>query len=642
MPSTTLLSYMHSLVPEILRDYSINDAELSQKEVFRNKLETLARDVIGQFVSSHPDTLLPEIKLQCYGSLGSGLGLKGSDMDLLLANLPASLSSEPKFVIPRLLEKALLDANLGARLLTKTRVPILKVCEDPTKDLMDALLEERARWDEEGDKSTTQVREGQNGDSSSNPPPSRAIIQSKSNAAQNLADVEIESKGNGVTLTSHMDKNVNRLESVQLDDSFRGSIQSKDDIVANNPKMRAVQSGSRIGQEGYLEAPHKASMATSRPTDPTATASSAVSVPKANRKKRNPDKTPKEGSVEATEQQQEKGEGREMEKKPRSRKPKVPPNDERGSAKGGSGALDAQRNNRSEQVLANLAPATRNENHQSNDNVSGVSGHGGSPDVSHGVASKQRIKENSPSVCWSCNAPGHVAIDCPSRDPSQPVPIDEKRARLEFSKTDCGVLTDINFSNDLALHNTLLLRQYCKCDNRVREMGVFVKAWAKRRSINNPYHGTLSSYGYILMVLHYLVNIAKIVPNLQALGQSQTSAQSPADFLVHGYDTRFLRDDDQMTAAHRRLNQHKHYLEPMGALLLGFFEYYGENYGFNWTQEVISLRSNGGLLFKKEKGWTGASTNESGVRMRYLLCIEDPFEVDHNVARTVVRSTTDF
>lgn len=117
--------------------------------------------------------------------------------------------------------------------------------------------------------------------------------------------------------------------------------------------------------------------------------------------------------------------------------------------------------------------------------------------------------------------------------------------------------------------------------------------------------------------------------------------------------------------------------------------------GFEWGREVISLRTHGGLLSKTEKGWTGAkstyevkgahvpghapsasqdqshhlaacqpspgtggfptdqpmssvgpTTNQAHhgapvagevkeVRHRYLFAIEDPFETDHNIARTV-------
>lgn len=34
-----------------------------------------------------------------------------------------------------------------------------------------------------------------------------------------------------------------------------------------------------------------------------------------------------------------------------------------------------------------------------------------------------------------------------------------------------------------------------------------VKIWTKKRQINNPYRGTLSSYGYVLLVIHFLTNV---------------------------------------------------------------------------------------------------------------------------------------
>jgi len=53
---------------------------------------------------------------------------------------------------------------------------------------------------------------------------------------------------------------------------------------------------------------------------------------------------------------------------------------------------------------------------------------------------------------------------------------------------------------------------------------------------------------------------------------------------------------------------------------------------------VLSLRSPGGLLTKADKGWVKAVTEEAEgkrVQHRYLFCVEDPFELSHNVARTV-------
>jgi terminal uridylyltransferase len=57
--------------------------------------------------------------------------------------------------------------------------------------------------------------------------------------------------------------------------------------------------------------------------------------------------------------------------------------------------------------------------------------------------------------------------------------------------------------------------------------------------------------------------------------------------------------------------------------------------------QVLSLRTQGGLLSKEEKGWVKAVTEHGvgkQVQHRYLFCIEDPFEQSHNVARTVTHN----
>ena len=229
-------------------------------------------------------------------------------------------------------------------------------------------------------------------------------------------------------------------------------------------------------------------------------------------------------------------------------------------------------------------------------------------------------------------------------------------ARLEFPKTGVGVHCDINFSNHLALHNTLLLRCYCSCDPRVRDMVLFVKSWAKRRKINSAYHGTLSSYGYVLMGLQYLVNVATppVLPNLQLAWKPPTSGSYVAlleETTADGYDVRFWRSEPEIkkAAADGMLT---HNDEALGSLLRGFFGYFAHQGthiiwgGFSWGYDVLSLRTRGGILSKQSKGWVAAKTETveptapgqeaKEVRQRYLFAIEDPFEHEHNIARTVV------
>jgi terminal uridylyltransferase len=155
-----------------------------------------------------------------------------------------------------------------------------------------------------------------------------------------------------------------------------------------------------------------------------------------------------------------------------------------------------------------------------------------------------------------------------------------------------------------------------------------------------------------------------------------------------GYNVQFWRNEQEILDL-AQANQLNHNTESLGHLLRGFFEYYAQignmsltqTKGFDWGRDVLSLRSPGGLLTKQIKGWTGAKTvfepqgsgaiappsvqtislpaglpapntaenakqappaNKTGevkeVRHRYLFAIEDPFEVDHNVARTVTHN----
>jgi len=173
-------------------------------------------------------------------------------------------------------------------------------------------------------------------------------------------------------------------------------------------------------------------------------------------------------------------------------------------------------------------------------------------------------------------------------------------------------------------------------------MILFIKSWASRRKINSARNGTLSSYGYVLMVLHYLINIAQppVCPNLQLAAQRQ---QNSTATVVDGRVVHFWRNEAEIEqlAAKGMLTHNR---QPLGVLLQGFFHYFAhQSYdspkgGFAWTKEVLSLHSAGGVLTKAEKGWTGAkniTVHDVQVTNRYLFAIEDPFELDHNVARTV-------
>lgn len=75
---------------------------------------------------------------------------------------------------------------------------------------------------------------------------------------------------------------------------------------------------------------------------------------------------------------------------------------------------------------------------------------------------------------------------------------------VQFRDPTHSLACDISISNQLAVANTRLLRTYGNIDMRVRGLVFLVKHWAKRRHLNSPSDGTLSSYGFIICILHFL------------------------------------------------------------------------------------------------------------------------------------------
>jgi len=411
--------------------------EFNVKDVFRLKLERVCRIALAS--EGMPSESL---SLICFGSLASGFGMPGCDMDLALA------ISTPLPDMPRLLEKSLLNAGIGARLLTRTRVPIIKVCEQPSDELYNALTQSRGTWDALS-------------------PEEREEFDRPTKKEEPPADMNTDEQQVAVSVRNGQD-------------SLNLCLGTERDPTPNRATITAATS-------------HELDPGYARRDEQTATQSDTKN----------------------------QSEGRNL--------PRKPP------------------------------PQRRPQ--------------------------KQWYREKAPGP-------------------------------LDFPKSGVGIQCDINFSNPLGIHNTLLLRCYSHCDVRVRLMVLFIKNWASRRKINSSYNGTLSSYGYVLMVLHYLVNVVQpaVCPNLQlARNGLQGPSKSSNTQLKDGYDVSFWHDEDEIKqmASRGLLTRNR---DSLGALLRGFFFYFAQQgghvpmRGFMWTQEVLSLRTPGGILTKEMKGWTGAKT----------------------------------
>ncbi|KAK4064801.1 uncharacterized protein Triagg1_8988 [Trichoderma aggressivum f. europaeum] len=769
------------LCHQVLAHSEIDRSEIAEKEAFRQRIEHICREVISQYEEQQDVNRIPpfSVELKCFGSLSSGFATKASDLDLgLISPLSKIPPDAPGSPIPRLIEKAFLEAGLGARLLSRTRVPIIKICELPPEDLFKGLLEAREKWERGIDKETqsgaAEIEPDNDGSvrgededheqsggaeagsdslgefeilcKDSTEPQRFRLQQGPKNSLDSYYGLakRILRRAGGYDITASNSKDftaadwdiLNRVcyAFVQglADDSLRDHVARLPSIAAANARSNSLDHRSLFGVFMQVEGENilrrwkswREGLPLRQPED-----DKVIRQWESLQLRSLPD-------IEPVTYNRELQLALEKLKKIPSVQLLMFEQDQQETPSQYYTRIRSIVNSLGSSVCAPQSTITSRYvvgvfREEIRDQLSGyleqfpeqatIQAVGCRHKSIHLANEFERAIENNlydasvvPAIKRYIEilrqplekrmmAPGlsYYVVSIPAEfssdfdkiktltDPHTMAPNQSgqrQRDPLEFPKSDVGVQCDINFSAHLALQNTLLLRCYSHTDPRVRPMILFVKHWAKMRGINSGYRGTLSSYGYVLMVLHYLVNVAQpfVCPNLQQLAPAPPNNLTPAEIQTtiscRGYNIQFWRNEEEIIrlASQSQLNGNT---ESVGHLLRGFFEYFaqtgmmgnGLSRGFDWGRNVISLRTHGGILTKQEKGWTGAKTvyevqkteadiphaphapprpdtqppaspqaakngEVKEIRLRYLFAIEDPFEIDHNVARTVTHN----
>lgn len=183
---------------------------------------------------------------------------------------------------------------------------------------------------------------------------------------------------------------------------------------------------------------------------------------------------------------------------------------------------------------------------------------------------------------------------------------------------------DICINNILALHNTHMIAQYSRVDSRLLQLGFCIKYWAKRRKLDKPYTGTLSSYAWVLLVINFLQQRnPPVLPCLQRATPSGDLHGDVPTVMVKGRNCYFYNEDIG------RLKFNSTNQETLSGLLLDFFYLYAEE--FDYEQQVVCVRR-GGLITKKEKRWDKLPKT---VKENHWFSIEDPFDLSHDLGRVV-------
>ncbi|KAI1805932.1 hypothetical protein F4811DRAFT_513117 [Daldinia bambusicola] len=819
--SSEQLANQSALLDELCRfvvtGAEIEPSDIAEKEYFRARVEAICRDVISRHeieTNRTPNFQPYSVELKCFGSLASGFATKAADMDLgLLSPMSWSSPESPDSPIPRLIEKALLEHGFGARLLTRTRVPIIKLCEKPSEKLRSDLLDARAKWEkgitddthEAADDvmddqehpdgavdgttaiaAVTEIGHSPSGDQQRDSQARSSPVERT--YEEQLASLKQADSQSLVAYYGNAKRLLRRLNGRDITVSNATGFKDTDYKVLNDVSNAFVNGlrDKNLKQRIYAY-PSFSSNGTSEPPNRRSLMGVFMIVEgeqlsiiwetqeteEKNIKLRHDSKSVVEAwknllcnKVFGTEPLMLNRELHlaleQLRQIPlvqliqlKQDQYESPIQYHARASKITNGLFPAHPSSKSflpeisQHYISGIRDKYIRDEVQKFADTTGVQNLrilARKHKIIHLIVEYERAiekglyrEEDLPVIreymkilqedflyqTPDTNKPAADAVDFifPATekiialvekirqlpDPSKLAPNkprDRYHDSLEFPKDGVGVQCDINFSAHLALQNTLLLRCYSYTDPRVRPMVLFVKHWAKARGINTPYRGTLSSYGYVLMVLHYLVNVAVpfVCPNLQQLAPPDPNLPTEAlEGLTtcRGWNVRFWRDEQEIQRlAHQgQLNQNR---ESLGSLLRGFFEYYAQGHvmsttrkrGFDWGRDVLSLRTHGGWLSKQEKGWTGAKTvlqletgalpnsAEAGfnskanspidgtigqqattsgqvdglksqggapvplarpkelkeVRHRYLFAIEDPFELEHNVARTVTHN----
>jgi DNA polymerase sigma len=190
---------------------------------------------------------------------------------------------------------------------------------------------------------------------------------------------------------------------------------------------------------------------------------------------------------------------------------------------------------------------------------------------------------------------------------------------IKFTYPPTQTQVDITINNTLACLNTKLIACYAALDERVSQLVHIVKHWAKRRHVNDPYTGTLSSYCYVLMcIFHCQTRNPPILPNLQ----DDRVYPMTIDTVVDSWKVAYLDDITVAKQAFKTQNT-----QTLASLVWEFFEFWAWKHSY--PHDVISIRK-GQIVSKASKDWTKRIGRD-----RHLVCVEDPFVLSHDLGRTV-------
>ncbi|XP_044728381.1 speckle targeted PIP5K1A-regulated poly(A) polymerase-like [Chrysoperla carnea] len=193
------------------------------------------------------------------------------------------------------------------------------------------------------------------------------------------------------------------------------------------------------------------------------------------------------------------------------------------------------------------------------------------------------------------------------------------------------IICNIYFKNALGVCNSNLVYFLLNSDVRLRPMMMVIKYWAKINDIAGP--KKISNYALVMLLIFYLQQNPKpILPNISML-------QDPFfEKIINGWNAGYNNKFNFQT-----LNDYS-----IPYLLHGFFEFYST---YDFLTQVLSpftgtsisktmfhnANELDNILWLYKKNFL--SNHCTKLEVDYLMCIQDPFEHNHNLTKPVNLTT---
>ena len=178
---------------------------------------------------------------------------------------------------------------------------------------------------------------------------------------------------------------------------------------------------------------------------------------------------------------------------------------------------------------------------------------------------------------------------------------------VKLTDDNSGIDSDISVCLTQSVVKTNLIKKYVAIDWRVKPLVLSIKHWVKSRKLTNTHRGDLNSFGFTLMIIHYLQSLSP--PILPILDISINEWIKPEKFVDFGIENT------------------KH----IGELFSGFFMYYHSK--FKADKHAICITAHDGK--NNVDGFLKKAVCRLAVGHNDVLIVLDPLDETDNIGRRV-------